>query len=267
MDSPQEPRDPGVGNGRLHHSARLYFRDQLRTARAAVLRDAEAFPEILFAVERLGAFLLGRPASLGEYRGVLVELASASVLAKTIPEENQASHVPFDRLFEIVRDGRNDALHQGVVARHLASRSFDLALVLEDALMNGSDRISDFMVRSPVCAEPWQPLSVVRHNLLENSFSFLPLRPDGDASSWLLVSDGALARVLRATDSPEERKRRLSATITEAVTAFDLQLEPAFVVAESDTVGHVLTKTADRPVLVLDDQRRLMGIVTAFDLL
>jgi len=37
--------------------ATLYFRDQLRSARATALRDSEAFDEIIFVLERLGEYL------------------------------------------------------------------------------------------------------------------------------------------------------------------------------------------------------------------
>ena len=36
----------------------LYFRDQLREARAIALKDAEEYHEIIFVLERLGSYLL-----------------------------------------------------------------------------------------------------------------------------------------------------------------------------------------------------------------
>ena len=62
------------------------------------------------------------------------------------------------------------------------------------------------MVRSPVTAEPWQPLSFVRQLMLTNSFSILPvLMPDG----WRVVTDAQVAAYLRAGAGPDDRKRRL----------------------------------------------------------
>jgi hypothetical protein len=43
----------------------IFFRDQLRTARAAALQDAEGFDQILFCLERLGLQLLGVVGALG----------------------------------------------------------------------------------------------------------------------------------------------------------------------------------------------------------
>lgn len=58
----------------------LHFRDVLRSARAEVLRDAEAFPAILFAIERTGAALVGHTGGFGKYQLALEELAKRSPL-------------------------------------------------------------------------------------------------------------------------------------------------------------------------------------------
>ena len=87
-----------------------------------------------------------------------------------------------------LKDGRNDALHQGACARHLANHAVQLALVLEDALMPSEPKVSDFMVRDAICAAHWQPISFVRQQMLANSFSYLPFCgrlttiPDGTLS-------------------------------------------------------------------------------------
>lgn len=57
----------------------LHYRDELREARAAVLRDSEAFPEILFAIERTGAALTGRSGTFDGYRSAFKELADRSL--------------------------------------------------------------------------------------------------------------------------------------------------------------------------------------------
>ncbi|GAB3895020.1 hypothetical protein [Spirosoma agri] len=44
-----------LSNSRLSLEQKQGFRDQLRDARGAALKDAEAFTEILFVIERLGA--------------------------------------------------------------------------------------------------------------------------------------------------------------------------------------------------------------------
>src|SRR5437867_1194601 len=191
----------------------LHYRDELRDARAAVLRDSEAFPEILFAIERTGAALTGRSGSFDRYRSAFMELARRSALANRIAGDRSVG-----RLYDLVQHGRNEALHQGAFARHLADHATQLALILEDALTNGSDRIADYMVGTPVVAQLWQPLRVIRHQMLSNSFSFLPLSTG--ENGWRLVSDLAVARVLRKSVNIGDRALRLSAPIAKAVDDF-----------------------------------------------
>ena len=82
-----------------------------------------------------------------------------------------------------MKDGRNDALHQGAFARHLTKHAIELAIVLEDVLSNDLDPVvTDFMLRNPVCGEPWQPIAFLRQQMLANSYSF--------CQSWAKTSGG-----------------------------------------------------------------------------
>lgn len=170
----------------------LYFRNEFREARTAALKDAEGYQQILFVLERFGAYLLEL-----EYTGRFwlkikrPKRRVDPVLAKfqrhviTLVERYHPSqgklpddyHTAFDSLYDMVRRSRNDALHQGAVARNLTSHSVQLSLMLEDALMSASKskKIGDYMVRNPVCASEWQPVSFVRQMMLENSFSYIPV--------------------------------------------------------------------------------------------
>jgi hypothetical protein len=236
----------------------LHCRDELRGARADVLRDSEAFSEILFAIERTGAALTGRSGTFKSYRRAFIELAGRSALAGPTGT--------FDRLYDLVHHGRNEALHLGASARNLADKGIELALILEDALANGSDRIADYMVRTPVCAQLWQPLRVIRHQMLASSFSFLPLLTR--EKEWRLVSDLGVARVLQQAARKDQRSSRLSATVEEAVDKLGLKLEEPRVVEDSASVASVLDGLSSSvPVLVLSQPGDLVGIVTPFDLL
>jgi hypothetical protein len=247
---------------------RIFHRDDLRSARAALLRDLEAYDELLFAVERLGATLYGRPESLNAYRDDLGVLAQRSSLAYELPLQHPSAHLAFDRLYEIVREARNDAMHHGVVARHLSCRSIELSLILEDALMNGQRCISDYMVRSPLCAEGWQPLSLLRQHMLQNSFSHLPYQEGrGDALWWRLVSDVALAKALHGADGNGARKKLLGLSLEEAVRERILDLEKPVEASLTSAVTEVLARSNGRPILVLDSAKQLLGIATPFDLL
>lgn len=244
----------------------MYFRDQLREARAVVLNDAEGFVDALFAIERLGAVRTGRQGTLKTYEGSLVALASRSPLAEDVPRQHDCLHTSFPKLYKHVLRARNDALHQGAYARHLAAHVVLACIVLEDALVNGSDHIGDFCVKSPVCAEPWQPLSLVRQRMLANSFSFLPIRINvGTAEEWRVVSDAALARVLRMSDS--DRPKRLATSIQDAVRNLGLALPKPQVVSPDTPISSVLCGEPDGlPILIVDANAVLLGMATPFDL-
>ena len=73
-----------------------------------------------------------------------------SPLADAIPDQHTTWHSKFSTTYEVVRDARNDALHQGAFARHLTNSVIQLALVLEDALMSNASTTGEFMVREPI---------------------------------------------------------------------------------------------------------------------
>ncbi len=121
-----------------------HFRDQFRAARASCFQDAEGFQEILFVVERLGFILTNEPdaLTLARYKPEVQKLSAISGLAAEIPKRWRHLHTPMCELYDIVRIARNDALHQGAFARHLTTHAVELALILEDALMDGSNKVS-----------------------------------------------------------------------------------------------------------------------------
>lgn len=249
-----------------------YFLNQLRDARTHALRDAEGFRDILFAIERLGLVLSGGEVNgnpgLGTYRPVLTELAREAPLFVDT-DQFEAFHPTFDALYTAVKDARNDAMHQGAYARHLTHHSVQLAIILEDALMASLSKVSHFMVRAPVTAEPWHPVSFVRQQMLENSFSYLPIAIDIQGKrSWRLVSEQAVARYLRAATSNNERKDRLFKAVSKAITldAHPLVLDEAVSVEPTDEIQKVVPQLDGQPLLV-HDGARLVGILTAFDLL
>src|ERR1700675_2576532 len=130
----------------------LHFRDQLRAARSAALRDAEAFQEIVFVLERLGAFLSNDRRNLGTYLPRIKDQASSSPMAEEVPKELPHFHQQFEVKYEIVREARNAALHEGALARHLTVNAVELSLILEEGIMSELHQVSDFIVRNPVCA-------------------------------------------------------------------------------------------------------------------
>src|SRR5262249_10076879 len=143
----------------LDPDTRRYLRDELRDARAAALADAEGFSAVLVAIERVGAVSTGQVQALSTYKQSLRDLASVSPLAVQLPVDHPTFHTDFDVLYDLVRTGRNDGVHQGAYARALADHAVQLALILEDALMANAGKVKDFMVRDVAVARPSQPLS------------------------------------------------------------------------------------------------------------
>jgi hypothetical protein len=62
-----------------------FFRDQLRSARATALADAEGFHAVLRVLESIGQQLGKTIKGLGDYKPMLSRLASASPLAADFP--------------------------------------------------------------------------------------------------------------------------------------------------------------------------------------
>jgi len=172
----------------------IHFLNEFRCARRQVLRDAEAADSVIFALEKFGQYQSGRQQSLVRFRAGLSRFAEASILHSDLPAQWSHFHISFNRLFDSLVQCRNDAMHQGVFARTLATHAVQLALILEDALVAKLMKISDLMVRNPVIAETWQPLSFLRQVMLAESFSHLPVFWKQE---WWLISDFGLARYLR----------------------------------------------------------------------
>lgn len=245
----------------------LHFRDQLRAARAAAFRDAEAFQEIVFVLERLGAFLSNDRGNLGKYLPRIKDQAARSPMAEEVPTELPHFHQQFEVKYEIVREARNSALHEGAQARHLTSNAVELSIVLEEGIMSELHQVSDFMVRNPVCAFMWQPLSFIRQTMLVNSFSYLPVPVEKEGKAhWSLISDFRVAQCLRKNGKVV--KEGLIQRLEDAVKSGQLKLDSAKTCGPEDKIESILPTSDGLPTLVLSpDNKELLGILTPFDLL
>lgn len=232
---------------------------QLRDARAMILRDAECYDTAATVLERIGQCLCSEIRfGMGKYRTELHDLASCS--------GGEAS-AQFDRLFEVVKEARNMAVHEGVWARHLSSRLVDLFLILERAILTKMKNVEDLMVRSPQIAEDWQPVATARRAMLGNSFSALPILWQGQ---WSLITDYSIMRSLQAKDSLAEQNRILTMRIDDALKQKVLGLTAAVTCKPSAPIAEAVKHMTEHPTLVVDEisgQPRLLGILTPFDLL
>lgn len=241
---------------------RVAFAHEFRAARAISLQDAECFDEHLFVVERLGSYLLKVEGSLGKFQTVMEEFAKESPLAFDAEKVCPERHASFAVLYEEVRVGRNQAMHHGAVARNLAMHAQELALIMEDALMSSASKAREFMVRSPVCAELWEPLSAIRRTMLLNAYSFLPFRSKN--GEWKLLSDAHLVAFTRGVAT--DRKRRLLLSLEGALDEH-LEVTDAPICGMEESIDRVSTSMGNVPWLVVDNGGRLLGLITAFDLL
>ena len=263
----------------------LYFRNEFREARATALKDAEGYQQILFVLERLGAYLLGggcyekhehseESKGLDAYKECLIALVK-----KHHPLEKHRgkrwtcvyrdSHTAFGSLYEMVMHGRNDALHQGAFARTLTLHLVEVALFLEDTLMAITGRsIKDYMVQNPVCAYAWQPVSFVRQMMLVNSFSYIPVYMNKKATeekAWHIIADYHITEYLQSADS-DGRGKLLAKSIEQAIGS---TIAEAITCRPDDTVKDVLKRIKGEPILVVksDNCEELLGTATAFDLM
>ncbi|HEV7904539.1 MAG TPA: hypothetical protein VGO96_11915 [Pyrinomonadaceae bacterium] len=245
---------------------KLYFRDQLREARAVALRDAEGFGEIIFVLERLGS-LLSDKIGLGKKADSIIKQANESSLAEKIPNEWRGLHTPFPTLYKLVQDARNTAMHEGAFARHLTTHAIELSIILEHALMKDIAQVCDFMVRNPVSASLWQPLSFIRQSMLINSFSYLPVLVGNVEPVWKLISDLEVARYLRSED--QSMRERLALSIEKAIVQpSGINLQSPKVCDPEFPVAKLFAEWDGLPILIkTKSSNDLLGIVTAFDLL
>lgn len=264
---PSKPKNPTL-SPTLDWYERVYHRDQLRAGRYAALADAEGFHAICFALEALGMRLLGRKATLGTYKPKLLDLSLGSVVLSEQSMKYPGMFSKFSPLFELVLSARNDAMHTGVYARHATAAAIELCIGLEEALMkHHEDRklVEDFMVKTPVTVEDWQPIARARQLMLTHSFSFLPVLRD---EKWQLISEGALARYMRS--SKGKWSELLSATVKHASSNGLVLIDAKVVPLEQDVV-ELLAEEGEENVarlwLVKDDNGHLCGVLSPYELM
>ncbi len=247
----------------MENRAARYYRDELRKARAAVLEDSESYADPFHTLERLARFLDPTVFSLGKAAPIMCELAKKSPFADELSKKWPEFHRPYVSLFQAVRDMRNDVMHTGARARHLTRYAVEACLVLEDALNQYLNSVADFMVPDVVMVELWQPVSLARQRMLEHSFTFLPVAPDA-AEQWRLIADHHIARYLGGMNS--RRSERLAQPVGKAIQDLGLETYEAKILSPDTPIEKARQNMGDRPFLILSG-RRLVGIITAFDML
>lgn len=254
----------------LSQKERIFYRDLLRSARYQALANAEGFEEICFAVEALGLRLIKKEGDLGQYENSIERLSRDSIHLAYLPIEHPGLFLSFLTLYTTLRKARNDAMHTGVYARNATQKAVDLCIGLEEALMSGAENsISNYMVHSPITAEPWHPVAHIRKLMLLHSISYIPIF---EREEWLLISEAALLRYLgvRKSSTSGNRKTKLGKPVSQAE---ELERIPANTVTPTTTLEEAIESMSHESYtklwLVIDNenQKNLIGVFTPFDLL
>ena len=256
----------------MTHKSALYFRDAFREARLKVLANAEHYQELLFVLERLGKHLTGKGGGLGGAELAILGLVAKHGTLQGQPAGNLSTQMGTGELgvvelYDLVRRARNDAMHEGAFARNLAVHLVQLSIILEDALVNKAHckTVKHYMVRHPICAQPWEPVGFIRQIMLEHSFSFLPVQI---GEKWEIVSDRAVSAYLWQQSMGVGGKKKLERPLQEAIKT------QCAITTTPDTCVHTVLKEypavidQGHPILVKSgNDETLLGIITAFDLL
>lgn len=230
--------------------------NELRDIRYSVYKDAESFDEGVANLEYVGQILAGKlGVGLSAYEDEILGLAGQ---AASSPDAKRLRE-----LFRKVKDARNDSVHSGAFIRHHSLSLVSLVLLLEEAITNNSQIASDLMVGNPMTAELWHNLAMVRREMLTHSFSYLPVFVE---AKWKLISDLNVIKCLNQ-ESAGKRKGLLGTTLETLISNHDLALEDAPTASDRALISDLKQKITYLPILVVDQDQHLLGILSAFDLL
>jgi len=232
----------------------------LRDARAVVYRDSESFNEAVSVLEHVGQMLRGVVLNgLNDYKDAICNLG------------RQAPGIHSERvefLFDTVRKARNDSVHSGDFIRHHSIRLVELLLMLEEGLAMSGKSAVDLMVQNPTTAELWHNVASVRRAMLTNSFSYLPIQdPDG---VWKLLADVAIVAYLRRATKKADRSEMLGKQLQKALVDGEITLTTCDRFSPGKSLDDIAKAMKHLPALIVEkdgNKERLLGILTAFDLL
>jgi hypothetical protein len=235
-----------------------HFYDRFRVARIAASRNAEDFESALQAVEEFGRALTPTGIGMGSYK---------NPIAKALGLEGDSD---FSTLYDAVRLARNDAVHEGARARHLAANAISLLILMGDRMFRNNSELTlgHFMVRDPVVIQSWMPVANARTAMLRYSFSSIPVEIDG---AWRVIMDHALISFLDSPDRDERIKMTVRAANAEGLHLPRCRLFEHNTVRRDLLVKPVSDDEIRYPVLVTqklaNGGQHVVGIVSAFDLL
>lgn len=225
----------------------LYFLHRFRGARYKVLEDAENFKEVCFVLEELGAALLGKKKNgLGAYTKVFLDFLG------------ETENSDFNFCLHQLRDARNGEAHTGAYARNSALKSLDVSLRFEERLLKYATKAKHIMSQAVVYAETYHTLSSVRNIMLSSSFSYLPILI---GEHYHILDDLTVSRMWGTTRDDD----RYTISISDLMNLSLLRVADR--IQHDEPIANLINRDGGWPVFVEDEAGRLIGIITAFDLL
>ena len=239
---------------RMRHTA-----EALRQARGRVLQGSSNFLDIVQVIERFGK----------EYWKKKYLKCINKKLAKLIDEWNTGgSSEEVCRLLHAMREGRNEAVHEGTLGRRLARDCVRVSLMVEEALRREAEMkaVSDHMVETVVHARMWQTLRTIRRTMMENEFTHLPFENEGQ---WYTVCAEALC--VYRDQHRDEGKEVWGRTLRVAKERTDnpLAVRDAELVDLSQDIHEATKRLEGQGMLLVRGKfdEEIVGVLTAFDLL
>lgn len=229
------------------------FLHRFRYARYSALEDAENFTDICFLIEELGCRLVDKKLTLNDCKAEIMNFCRQ--------DENEELFVTY----ELLRESRNDKSHKGVYARSSTHRALKVCIAIEEIIVSQLDKqgVKYLMTENPIFAQDFFSVSKLRETILENSFSYLPYLDS--KGKFRLISDLETARVWKT----------LTGSKSKYIESFLKHIEvdklpEAGLLGIEDSVEKAIQElrcTENRPLIVIDAEKRVRGILTAFDLL
>ena len=239
---------------RMRHTA-----EALRQARGRVLQGSSNFLDIVQVIERFGK----------EHWEKKYLKCINKKLAKLIDAWNTGgSPEEVRRLLDAMREGRNEAVHEGTLGRRLARNCVRVSIMVEEALRKEAEMkaVSDHMVETIVHARMWQTLRTIRRTMMENEFTHLPFENEGQ---WYTVCAEALC--VYRDQHRDEGKEVWSRTLRDAIEKTDkrLAVRNAVLVDLSQDIHEATMRLKGQGMLLVrgNCDKGVVGVLTAFDLL
>lgn len=173
---------PQRASNLLTRDAAGALRADLKCAMTEVASGRAGVPSLLHQIERVAKYAAGdHNAALGwsstkdAMRALVKDHASYAL------ENAGLGGMRWCRLYEEVKNARNDVMHTGTQAVLAEARIEAMATVLLEALLgaakeDGVKTLAHVMVEHPVCVHRWQTIADVRRTMLVSDFSIAACR-------------------------------------------------------------------------------------------